>query len=127
MTLTSIEIIATAFVVLFLIKFLFLLFNKSAWMKFAKSIYNGSDTINWIFGILALIVLYYLLQTMTIVQVFAAATFVTLLMGMAFAAYGKEFMKIGEKMLKNPFPTSIWINMIIWLILSIWVLYVIFF
>jgi len=127
MTLTSVEIFAAILAVLIIVKFLFLLFNKNSWMKFAKSIYDGSNVINWVFGILALIVLYYLLQTMTIVQIYAAALFVVLLMGMAFATYGKEFMKMGEKMLKTELPSSIWINLIIWLILSIWVLYVIFF
>ncbi len=126
MGLTTIQLFATIISVLIIIKFLFFLFNKQAWMNFAKKIYTN-NTITWLFGILALIVLYYLLKTMSIINILAASLFTALLMGMAFAAYGNEFIKMGEKMLKKGLPASVWINFIIWLVLSVWALYIIFF
>ncbi|OIO80818.1 hypothetical protein AUJ84_02430 [Candidatus Pacearchaeota archaeon CG1_02_32_132] len=125
MVLTTIQIFATIISVLVIIKFLFFLFNKKAWFNFAKKIYTTSAT-EWVFGVLALIVLYYLLQTMSLIEVFAAGLFMVLLMGMAFASFGNEFIKIGEKMIKRGLPASIWINFLIWIVLSAWVLYLVF-
>ena len=127
MALTVIELFAVIFSILFILKFLFFLFNKKGYMKFAKAVYAKNNSITWLFGVLAIIVLYYLLPTMSIVQILGAGLFIVLLMGMAFAAYGSDFVKMGEKMLKGRLKAAVWINLIIWLVLSIWTLYLVYF
>ncbi|NCO11430.1 hypothetical protein CO038_04385 [Candidatus Pacearchaeota archaeon CG_4_9_14_0_2_um_filter_39_13] len=108
-----------------IIKLVFLVVNRGAWLKFAKSLYSTKG-VAWIFGILSLVVLYYLMQTLTIVQIFAVTLFYVFFLGMAFTSYSNDFIKLAEKMIKSKFPAIVWIFSIIWLALSVWVIYIIF-
>lgn len=125
MVLGVIESFALIVAVVSIIKLLFLVINKQSWLKIVKPIY-GTKGVAWIFGILAIVVLYYLMQSMTLIQIFAVILFIALFMGMAFTAYSSDFIKLAEKMIKGRLPAAIWIFSIIWLVLSVWVLYILF-
>jgi len=112
-----------AFVVLGLIKFLFLLFNAKAWMKFAFKLYSKPALLVIIELILALILFYYLLQSFTIVQIMAGVLLGALLTGMTFAAYGKETIAWAKKIMNTKsLLKKAWLPMLLWLILMVWAL-----
>jgi len=111
------------FVILGLIKFLFLLFNAKAWMKFALNLYKNTVLLIVIELILALILFYYLLQSFTIVQIMAGVLLGALLTGMTFAAYGKETIVFAKKiMVGKSLIKKAWLPMLLWLILMVWTL-----
>jgi len=118
-----IEWFVFAFVVLGLIKFLFLFFNAKAWMKFSLKLYKNPYLLIAIELILALLIFYYLLQSLTIVQIMAGILLGALLTGLTFAAYGKETIAWAKKILtaKSLFKKA-WLPMLLWLILMIWTL-----
>ena len=123
MTLDALGIIILVFAILAVIKLLFLVFNPKAWMKFAISLYRNPAVLGLIELVLALIVFYYLLQSLTIVQIMGGIVLGALLTGMSFAAYGPETINWAKKITKtSSILKKAWIPTLIWLILIIWTL-----
>jgi len=127
MPLTPIEWIAAIFVIIGLIKLIYIAINKQKWFDMVSPLYTNSRRTGWIFLILALLVLYYLLQTLSIVSIMAVMAFTSLLIGFSFMQYSKDFLPFAKKIYTKKFPRGIIIYIIIWLILSIWALKEIFF
>ena len=127
MPLTSLEIIAALFALIGLIKIIVILINKKSWFSVTKSVYGNPAASSLIFFILALIVFYFLIQELTIIEIIAAAAFISLLMGLAFLQVSKDILTLGNKMLNKKFTGWQLFIMIVWLILLIWTIYSIFF
>ena len=99
-----------------------------AWWNFAKKIYGNPPVSTIVFLVLAAIVLYYLLQELTIVEIFGGVTFTVLLVGVSYAVFSKEMLAWGESMMKKKdMMRRSWLVILIWLALSLWVLKEIFF
>lgn len=124
---TAVEIIALILVVLTLIKIIIVLFSKKSWLKVSSGIYDNGKVWSWIALVLAAVVLYYLLQSMTIVSIMAAAAFTALLMAFAFLQYAKEMKTLATKMLKQKLSGGLIFYIIIWLALVLWTGYTILF
>ena len=126
LSLTAVEWIAAILIVVGIIKLLVILINKKVWMDYVvKPIYSSKLT-SIIFAVLAGIILYYLLQELSIVQIVASVAFSALLMGTIFAAYSKEMLKFAEDIFRKRFSAWIWLYSLVWLALMIWAAYVIF-
>ena len=123
MVLDALGIIVLVFIVIGVIKLLFLLFSPGSWFRFSKKLYSSPATLVIIELTLAAIVFYYLLQTLTIVQIMGGVVLGALLTGLSFAVYSKEVMVMAEKIFKqkNMFRKT-WIIWVIWLALFAWTL-----
>ena len=65
--------------------------------------------------------LYYLLQEITIVQIFAVMLFIALMAAMGISAYAREFVPLAKKLLKDRnILRKAWLLIVIWIILLIW-------
>ena len=123
MALDALGIIIFVFAILGIIKLLFLVFSPKSWTKFAISLYRNPVVLMVIELVLALIVLFYLLKTLTIVQIMGGIVLGALLTGMSFAAYGPETIAWAKKIMKtSSILKKAWIPALIWLILIIWTL-----
>lgn len=122
---TTIEWLALIIAVFSLVKIAFILFKPKAWMNFAAKVWKKPKVTGIVALILSFAVLYYLLQEMTIVQIFAALLFFSLLMMMDFAPYIKELISVNKKNMKKIIKESR-VYILIWLLLIIWVLWEIF-
>lgn len=127
MAMTPVEIIAAIFAIAVIVKLIVIVINKMVWYKgVARPIY-GNLTVSAIVSlVLAVIIFYFLIQELTIVQIFAALAFSGMLIGFGFLAYGKGIRPFVEKAYKQKFSGLVWIQIIIWLVLVLWVLYEIF-
>jgi len=124
MALRAVEVIALIFVIIALIKLLVILVNKNKWYEnVVKPIYSGSGTWAVVFLLLAIIVFYYLLKELSIVQIFAVMAFTSLLMGIGFMKHGKEMIEFAKKTYHKKTTFWGWIYIIIWLILLLWALF----
>lgn len=122
MNFTSIEILALIFAVAVIIKLVIVSLSPKGWKGFVKSLY-GNPTLLAVFElILAGIVFYYLIQELSLVQIFACLVLGALLTGMTFAVYGKELMPVFQKMLNGNILKKAWLPILVWLALAIWVL-----
>ena len=125
---SPLEIIAVLLVALFAIKMLVLMVSPRAWYrKVVKPVYGNPKVYMWVLVALAAIILYYLLQELNIVQIFAATAFVTLLMGIGVLAFSKDILDLADRMLrKKNILKRAGLSILIWTVLSIWVLWTIF-
>jgi len=114
-----IEIIALVLIILSLIKIALL---PKIWMKYViKPLYSKARILFMGELVLALIVLYYLLQSgLTIVQILAVTAFTALIMGMTFAWFGKETLMWAGTVLKKGVWKKAWLPILIWVALITW-------
>jgi len=119
---TSIEMLATIFAVLVLVKLAFIRTNPKAWINFAQPILRNSVVALVVYLALATVVGYFIFSSMTIVQVGAVMLFTSLLMGVGLAPYSQLILKVGEEILTEGLGKA-WLSMLIWTGISLWVLY----
>ena len=119
---TSIEVLATIFAVLVLVKMAFIRTNPKAWMNFAQPILRNSVVALLVYLVLAAVVGYFIFSSMTIVQVGAVMLLTSLLMGVGLAPYSQLILKVGEEILTEGLGKA-WLSMLIWTGISVWVLY----
>ncbi|OGJ12649.1 hypothetical protein A3K82_02155 [Candidatus Pacearchaeota archaeon RBG_19FT_COMBO_34_9] len=115
---TPIEIIVLILISFSVIKILTI---PNIWMKYViRPLYSKPKILFLVELILAGIVLFFLLQSLTIVQILAVVAFGALLTGMTFAWYGKETISWAEKLLKKGIWKKAWLPILIWLALIVW-------
>ena len=125
---TPIEIIALVFASLAIIKMIVLLINHKAWMKIPDFIVD----LPWLFGViyfaLAVLTGYYLLQVMTVVQLFVAILFAALIIGLTWITDTDALERIlapYKKMSRSEFLKKYWIELILWFAFSGYVIYLV--
>jgi len=126
--LTTIEILALIFVVLAVVKTTIVITSPRTWLNLVKKVWNRPIYAGIVSLIIAAVVLNFLLQTMSIVQIFAVMLFTIFMIALGFAAYAKEWVKSAEKMLrdrkflaKSWFYIFIWIGFIVWALIKIFI------
>ena len=124
MAFTPIETLAFIIAALSLIKILVILVNPMSWFRgVVKPVYSNPFWLQFIGLILAGVSLFYLLQELTIVQIFAVMFLFAALMLFGVAAYNKEILALADKIYKKKGAIKkSWLSILIWLVLIIWVL-----
>ncbi|MFH1711085.1 MAG: hypothetical protein ABH840_02120 [Nanoarchaeota archaeon] len=119
----TIGIFALIFAVVALVKIVTILIKPRAWFNLADKIWKAPNLMMLVCLVLAAFVFYYLIQELTIVQIFAVTLFVALLGGVSIASYSKELIALSSKMLKDRSAVKkAWISIIVWLVLVLWAL-----
>ena len=93
--------------------------KPDAWMNFVKKIYARPVMTQAVAFILAAVMFYYIIQVLTIVQIFAVIAFTSMLISIGFASFGNKMMKNFK--LKNMWK-DYWFYTLIWVVLMIWVI-----
>ncbi len=117
------EIIALVLVIITFLKLLIISVKQRAWYKFTKAIYSRPAALRWISLILAVIVGYYVIQELSITQIWAVIAFVVLLMTIGVAEYSTEMLELAEKIFrkKNVLKRAR-LAVAIWVVLGLWLL-----
>ena len=124
---TPVKIIALIFTIFSLVKLVVVLINPSSWSSVVKKMYAKTGYVMAFSVVAAVIILTYLLQELTIVQIFASMTFMMTLMMLQFSIFGKEIIELSDKFLSDKnLLKRMWPVLLIWIILMIWVIYEIF-
>lgn len=117
----TIETLASIFVILGAVKLIIILINPSAWFNFSKKVYYNPKLTSSIALVLAIIVLYYLINAgMTILHILAAGLFISLIIVTGISKYSKELMNWMERkgpkqmMKEQCFYILIWLALIVW-------------
>ena len=101
MEFTAVGIIALVLLVLGVVKMLVLLISPKSWMNLAKKLYNNKLVFQLVCLVLAAVVFYFLLQELTVIQIFAAMAFLALLIGIGLADPIKRILPIYRKQIKE--------------------------
>ena len=122
---TPIEILATIFAIFVLVKLLIVTINPKLWMKIAEAILGNYTFTTIVYLLLAVIVGYYIFASLNIVQVAAVMLFTSLLMGLGFVPYSEIILKTAKERLgtRSDLFREGWLSIVIWLGISVWVLY----
>ncbi len=122
---TPIEILATIFAVIVIIKLAVITADPNLWMKTAGALLKNQVLTTIIYSVLAVIIGYYVFTALSVVQVAAVMLFTSTLIGIGLAPYSKIILKLGEE-LSDVDVSKAWLAMLIWGVLAIWVLYSVF-
>src|SRR3989338_10884989 len=105
--LTPIQIIALIFVLLGSIKLIVISLNKNKWLDIISPLYKNSKLTSWIALLLAIVIFYYLIQIMSIVQIMAVMGFTSLFFAFAFMQYSNEVLSLAKKIMNKKFSFSL--------------------
>ena len=125
---TPIEIMALIAAIIVPIKIIMLLRSQKFWFNTVTRRYWGNAIITTILSLIVVIVtLFYLLQELTIVQIWAVTLFAMALISLALAPFSKYMLSVEKKWFTetNVLKTGL-VAGIVWTILVIWVLYALF-
>jgi len=120
MPFTALETIALAFIVLSLTKLIIVIVNRNSWLKLTNKIYNKPIQTTIILALLGILILFYLVQELSIVQIIATMAFASIIFGLGFLQYPKEMHKLSMKLLKKKFSPGIIVYILIWIALILW-------
>lgn len=120
---TPLEIIALLFAALSLTKLVVILINKKAWANsVASPIYSNANRSMLIFSSIAVIVFYFLVQELSIVQIFATIAFSSMLVGIGFMQHAELMQSLIKKAYAKKLSFGSFAYVFVWLALLFWVL-----
>ena len=124
---TPLEVLAAIFGVLVLLKLLLIIFNPPLRIRIVESILNKNIAVlTIIYLALTAIVGYYVLSSLSIVEVAAVMMLMSGLMGLFFIQYQKIMLQLAKETLSSDFLSKNWLSILIWAALAIWALYAVF-
>jgi len=129
---TPIEIMAFIVAVFVGFKLLVVLISPKSWMGIVKTetIWKNPIPTTLVSIVLAAVTLMYLLQELTIVQIFATTLFVMFLMIITLSSCAKATLALEKQVFKEidvkKLSIEAWLALIVWAVLVIWVLYALF-
>lgn len=125
---TAIEIIALIGAIIVPIKIIMILKGQKFWFETVTEKYWGNAVTTTILSLLAIVVLlFFLLRELTIIQVWASAVFGMALVSLALAPFSKYMLGVEKKWFTetNVLKTG-WVAGLTWIALVFWVLYSLF-
>jgi hypothetical protein len=120
------NVLATIFAIAVLIKLIFIISKPNLWKKATDFLLGNYLRTTVIYLILAVIVGYYVLTSINIIDVAAVMLFTSLLIGVALAPYSTSLLRLQEDVMKVGLEKA-WLPMLIWGLLALWVLYAVWF
>jgi len=118
---SAIEILAALLIVLAGIKLAVVFLDAQVWLRFAKRVYAKPAITSWVALLLAVFVLYLLLQSgLTIVQVLAVTVFVALLLMVGVAPYARPLFGWLETQSVPAMLRQQWLYIVVWVLLLAW-------
>ncbi|MBT4604841.1 hypothetical protein HOC01_04330 [archaeon] len=126
MAISIIEWIVLAFVVLGLIKTIVVLRDPKKWMGIVEKMFSKPKVLMVVSYVLAALMLWYLLGWMSIVEIFGAMVFLSLLIMAMYAQFPDVIVSMTKKVLKEKglvgrlwFPIVVWLGLMLWAALAI--------
>jgi len=121
----ALEIIATIFALLIVVKIVVVLVNPQLWMKkVAEPLLGNPPLATAVYGGLAIVVGYYVFTDLDIIDVAAVMAFTALVMGLGMLPYAKALLKTAEEMsaTRSKLLRNAWLPIVIWVVIALWVL-----
>ena len=118
------EIISLIFAIAVIVKFVVFLAIPDLLLKLTTKIAKKTKLINVILVILILVVGYFVLSQLTIIQVIPALWLGSMMFALLFLQYPKKYVTWVKQLMKD--KNKIWFFWVIWLVIAAWVLYVLF-
>jgi len=120
----ALDIIATIFALLIVVKIVVLLVNPQLWMKkVAEPLLGNPLLATAVYGILAIVVGYYVFTNLDIIDIAAVMAFTALVTGLGMLPYAQTLLKTAEEMsARSKLLRNAWLPIVIWVVIALWVL-----
>jgi len=121
----ALDIIATIFALLIVVKIVVLLVNPQLWMKkVAEPLLGNPLLATAVYGILAIVVGYYVFTNLDIIDIAAVMAFTALVTGLGMLPYAQTLLKVAEEMsaTRSKLLRNAWLPIVIWVVIALWVL-----
>lgn len=122
---TPMQIITLVLAVLVLLKILVMMAKPKFLLNLSEKLMGNKALFTLIALILAAITGYVVLKNVDIVTVGAVMAFTASLMALSWAPHSKALADMREKMTESALRKS-WLSVVIWAVLSVWMLYALF-
>jgi len=122
MAITPVEIIALLTAIAVLAKVIVAAVNKKKGIELIEKMYMRNICLI-VYAVLAIVVFYFLIQEVNIVQIFAVFAFVALLGAFGVMAYKKETLDFAKKVMKKGISWLVFVLMIVFVVLAVWAIY----
>jgi hypothetical protein len=122
---SALEIIATVFALLIVVKIAVVLVNPQLWMqKVAEPLLGNPRVATAVYGILAIVVGYYVFTSLDIIDIAAVMAFGALVGGLGMIPYAQPLMRIAQEISATPanLLRKAWLPIVIWVVIALWVL-----
>lgn len=128
MAYSPVDVIALIIVIAIVAKIVILIVNPKSWMQFSKQVLSKPGLIRMVALVLAVVVMYFLLQEMTIVQIMGAGVFFGLLLVIGLITEADYLFKKYDSMIRRgTIWQEYWFYAAIWIILALWTVKELFF
>jgi hypothetical protein len=122
---SALEMIATIFALLIVVKIAVVLVNPHVWMtKVAEPLLGNPRVATAVYGGLAIVVGYYVFTALEITDIAAVMAFGALVGGLGMIPYAQPLMKIAEEISATPanLLRKAWLPILIWVVIALWTL-----
>ena len=121
----ALDIIATIFALLIVVKIVVVLVKPQLWMKkVAEPLLGNPPLATAVYGILAIVVGYYVFTNLDIIDIAAVMAFTALVTGLGMLPYAQTLLKVAEEMsaTRSKLLRNAWLPIVIWVVIALWVL-----
>lgn len=122
---TALEVIATIFAILVLVKIVVVVINPRLWIKnVAEPLLGNPPLATAIYAILAIVVGYFVFSRLPVTDVAAVMLFTALVTGIGLMPYARPVLKIAEEIsaTRSTLLRKAWLPIVIWVGIAFWVL-----
>ena len=124
---SAVEVFAALFAIMGLTKIVVVVVNRKRWRPVALGIYGNARISSCFFAVLAIVVFYFLIQELSIVQIFAVMLFSSLMIGLSLLQYSDEMTSLIKEVFEKKFSVAQKVLIFVWIVLQLWVLKSVFF
>ena len=122
---TALEVIATIFAILVLVKLSVVLTNPKLWIKkVAEPLLGNYVLATAIYTALGIVIGYFVFTRMNIVEIAAVMAFTGIVGALGILPYAEALMKTADEMAadRSKLLRNAWLPIVIWGVIAIWVL-----
>ncbi len=126
---TVLDVIGAIFAIFILVKVSIVLIKPQLWMKeVAEPLLRNPVLATAVYGILAIMVGYFVFARLRVAEVAAVMFFTSLLIGVSLLPYSRALLKTAEEMLasRSELLRRAWLPLVIWVVIALWVLSTVF-
>jgi hypothetical protein len=119
------KVLAAAFVLIILLKLVFVLTNPQQWAGFAAGFLGHYGLTMAIYLILIVITGYYIFSSLNLIDIALVMFFTSLLMGLALIPYAPLLIALNEQIIASGLGKA-WLSLVIWAALALAILFRVF-
>ena len=125
---STIAILAVIFSLIIIVKVSIVFINPHGWFRVVHALFENTRILTIVYAVLSVIVGYYILRNLSIIQVSAVMLFTSLLIGLALIPFFGTILSLRQEVYGSRLDIlrKTWLSLLIWTAIALWTLYEVF-